>query len=537
MAQALRHLMLLAFGASLSVAGRAAAEEPEGAADAMQPEGDLIRDIVLDSLDDGSVVAAGTAQHALASLLRRGLNRDRDAEAVIARLVRRTVEKQGAAWIDQVAVAELERQLLVVPKHEAAHAEVAAFDIPLADHPLVDAYIDYFTGRGHDHFAKWLGRLERYRPLMEPVLVKAGVPKDLVYVALVESGLSAGALSRAAACGYWQFIRSTGSMYGLRMDFWVDERRDFIRATESAARYMRSLYGEFGDWHLAWASYNAGSGRVRRALSRYQASDFWTLVGYDRSLAKETRHYVPKIIAAALIAKDRARYGFGAVVPETPLVWEEVTVNDAVDLRLVARRVKVSLEAMRELNPAILHDVTPPGRSWRLRVPAGQAEVVSRWLEELPAAERLTYRHYAVQRGDTLGAIAKRYGTTIVAISEFNRIRNPRALRLGQDLIIPTVRAANVSRVPVASSASSSPKVERALTPRRVDVIAATVARASSSQKTGTPAKGAKAQHVVKKGETLWSIAMRYGLGIEDLKSKNGRRHNDVMAGERLRIF
>ena len=390
-----------------TLAGLLSFAAPARADDTTADDNEIIRDILLnENVDDSTIVTEATADHALETVLTRGFAFERDATAMIATAARLSaVEHRTPEWIDLVMIRELERQLRVSPKHVAAHTEVAAFDIPLADHPLVDAYIDYFTGRGHEHFAKWLGRLERYRPLMEPILVKYGVPKDLVFVALVESGLSAGALSRAAACGFWQFIRSTGALYGMRMDFWVDERRDFIRATEAAASYMKSLHNEFaGDWHLAWASYNAGSGRVHRAMARYEASDFWALIDHDRSLAKETRHYVPKIIAAAIIAKDPERYGFSDVVAETPLTWEEVEVNDAIDLRVVARRSRVPLDALRDLNPAILHDVTPPGRHWRLRVPTGEAEGVSTWLKDLPAQERLTYRHYTVQRGDTLGA-------------------------------------------------------------------------------------------------------------------------------------
>ncbi len=191
----------------------------------------------------------------------------------------------------------------VPEQHHAARVAADNFDIPLATHPLVDLYIDYFSGRGRWFFAKWLERSRRFIPMMQPILEKAGVPQDLVYVAMIESGFSASAYSTAAAAGYWQFIGPTGKLYGLSHTLWVDERRDFERATQAAARYLGALYREMGDWHLAWACYNAGEGRIRRALAKYKVHDFWQLIAYPRSVAKETAHYVPKVIAAAMIAK------------------------------------------------------------------------------------------------------------------------------------------------------------------------------------------------------------------------------------------
>lgn len=528
------HLSLLMMAmVGLAWAPNARAQE-EGLPDDATPEdGDAIRDILISaSVDDAVVVTEATAEHALLQVLRHGPAFERDVRSDIATLVSHHLQSaRGDEWLSKVVERELVRAMQKNPKHEAQHVEVAAFDIPVRDHPLVDAYIDYFTGRGREHFTKWLGRLDRYKPLMEPILVANGVPKDLIHVALIESGMSAGAYSRAAACGYWQFIKSTGAMYGMRMDFWVDERRDFLTATAAASRYMRDLYREFGDWHLAWASYNAGSGRVNRALTRFNASDFWGLLEYDRSLAKETRHYVPKIIAAAIIAKDRARFGFTNVVSESPLVWDDVEVPDAVDLRAVAKVVHSSVEQLRELNPAYLHDVTPPGRRSKLRIPAGTTPIFVTWLESVPASERLTYQHYKVQKGDTLSTIAKRYGSTSNAISEFNRIRSAKALRIGMDLIIPTVRAANVRSMSAVSQATpNGPKAQVRPEPTAKSKHNPTVV--ASAKK---PA--AKKHHVVKRGESLWSIAQQYGVAMDDLKLRNGLRGTQVNAGAKLKIF
>jgi membrane-bound lytic murein transglycosylase D len=280
------------------------------------------------------------------------------------------------------------------------------FDIPVIDHPLVDVYIDYFTGRGRWFFENWLARAARYIPIMQPILEAKGLPKDLVYLAMIESGFSARAISTAAACGYWQFIRSTGKIYGLQADMWIDERRDFIRATEAAADYLGELYKQFGNWHLAWAGYNAGDGRIRRAMAKYGASDFWTLIEHRNSLAKETKHYVPKIIAAAIVAKDRERYGFTAIQPESPLIFEEVKVADAIDLKVLAEKLSITAEQMRDLNPALLYDITPPGRTMAIRVPQGRAAEATSIIAELPVTERLTYAQHKVRKGDTLSVEA-----------------------------------------------------------------------------------------------------------------------------------
>ncbi len=396
--------------------------------------------------------------------------------------------------------------------HEAAHAVAVAFDIPLADHELVDLYVDYFAGRGRWYFAKWLVRLDRYQPLMQPILSARGVPGDLVYLALIESGLVPHAVSRAGAVGPWQFMPETGRRHDLRIDGWLDERRDFVRASEAAAEHLADLYGEFKDWHLAWAAYNAGSGRIRRAMLRTGLKDYWQLVDEKRALPVETRHYVAKVIAAAVIAKDRRRYGFDEAAPPALTAYDEIDLDEPVDLRLVARHLGVSVEVMRELNPALLQDVTPPHRSYRLRVPKGRGDDTSTWLVALPAARRLSYRHHTVRPGDTLHGIAQRYDTTVTAIREFNDVQNPRALRPGRALIVPSVKK--------TARAQERPPPLRA------------VASAAPIPGMGS----AKASHVVTSGETLWSIARRYGVSVTELKGWNQRRGNVVVIGETLAI-
>lgn len=433
-------------------------------------------------------------------------------------------------WLAQLEREAVTEKLRLLPEHQAREATARlVFDIPIADHPLVDLYIDYFTGRGRWFFARWLERADRYIPLMQPILEKHGLPRDLVYVAMIESGFAAQATSWAKASGFWQFIPSTGRLYGLKTDVWVDERRDFVRATEAAADYLAYLYKDFGDWPLAWAGYNAGEGRIRRAIARTGVKDFWSLVGKRGVLAKETQHYVPKIIAAAIVAKDRVKYGFGEPAKLEPMTYDELTVDDATELGAVTRKFGFGLDALRELNPALLYGVTPPGRKAVLRVPVGRGADVAAWLETVPREQRLSYAHYKVEAGDSLSRIAQAHGSSIDAIREFNRITNVKRLAPGQVLVIPVTASARrrTREATLASVRTRPPPAEPA---RRVE--------APSARRTpAAPAHARATRHKVARGETLWSIARAYGVSVDNVRSWNSIRHDQVNAGDVLRIF
>ncbi|MBI3178983.1 MAG: LysM peptidoglycan-binding domain-containing protein [Deltaproteobacteria bacterium] len=489
----------------ITAADRAAAFEP--------PE-TLAEMLAAQDTDIGALDDDARERWALRTVLRRGFAQSRRLDRVVSEAVFDPL----SPWRNPNLMETLERRaaearLRGPSAHVAAHATAVAFDIPLADHELVDLYIDYFAGRGRWYFAKWLARLDRYRPIMQPILEARGLPKDLVYLALIESGLVPHAVSRAGATGPWQFMAETGRRHDLRIDVWLDERRDFVRASEAAAEHLADLYGEFKDWHLAWAAYNAGSGRIRRAMARTGLKDYWQMVDERRALPLETRHYVPRIIAAAVIANDRQRYGFSEVERLDSVAYDEIDLNAPLELRLVARRLAIPLDRLRELNPALLQDVTPPHRNYTLRVPHGRGADTSAWIASLPAERRLTYRHHTIRAGDTLFGIAKRYDTTVAAIREFNAVHNPKALRPGRTLIIPSVRKAvrSQERPPAIKStptAASSPATDSAM-----------------------------ASHVVASGETLWSIARRYGVSVAEIKGWNRRRGNVVVVGETLAIL
>ncbi|MEO0811239.1 MAG: LysM peptidoglycan-binding domain-containing protein, partial [Myxococcota bacterium] len=300
--------------------------------------------------------------------------------------------------------------------------------------------------------------------------------------------------------------RSTGQLFGMRMDHWVDERRDFVTATHAACRYLKRLHRQFGHWHLAWASYNAGEGRIGRALRRTGVGTYWELV--DRNaIPKETRHYVPKIIAAAIIAKNAESYGFTNIQGHVPLRYDSFQVKDAIDLKRMSRAIGVSLNALRELNPSLLHDLTPPRRPSTLRVPEGHGEQAQAWIETQPPLKLVDLKHYRVRAGDTLSGVARRFGVSIASLKDFNALRSVHALRVGQRLMVPV----NVGGAKVKSKGK---------TRKRRTAVAASRER----------------RHVVSAGETLWSISQRYRCSVDDIRRWNRLRGSSIQSGQVLTI-
>ncbi|MEO1171453.1 MAG: LysM peptidoglycan-binding domain-containing protein, partial [Myxococcota bacterium] len=276
----------------------------------------------------------------------------------------------------------------------------------------------------------------------------------------------------------------------------------FTIATHAACRYLKRLHRKFGDWHLAWASYNAGEGRIARAMKRTGAKTYWQLVD-KKAIPKETRHYVPKILAAAIIAKNAASYGFTDIQGQTPLTYDELRVRDALDLKRLARALRVTLRDLRELNPSLLHDMTPPRRKSVLRVPVGLGDKAKAWIAKVPPLKLVDLAHYRIRRGDTLSGIARRFGVSIASIRDFNSLRNVHSLKVGQKLVIPRGK-----------------KIPQTRTESRRTVVASAKER----------------KHVVSNGETLWSISRRYGCTVEQLKQWNTIRGNGIRSGQVLAI-
>jgi membrane-bound lytic murein transglycosylase D len=311
-------------------------------------------------------------------------------------------------------------------------------ELPIYVNSAVQRFLDIYQGSQRAGITTALERGERYLPKIREIFASEGVPEDLAYVALVESRFQPKAVSPVKATGLWQFMPATGDRFGLSFDWFVDERRDPEKATRAAAQYLRFLHDTFHDWNLALAAYNAGEGRVRQAIRRYGTNDFWELARTP-GLARETKEYVPRIHAAILLAKEPEKYGFD-VSPEPAPQPAAISVGENVDLRAVARCAGADVETVQELNPELRYPATPPGAAdFEVKIPAdakSEAEV-DRCLAELPASERNAFRMHTVRKGQTLSAVAKRYGADVKEIAQINRISRKSHLARGTALFVP----------------------------------------------------------------------------------------------------
>lgn len=399
--------------------------------------------------------------------------------------------------------------------------EILELDILATRNQKVEQWLDYFQGRGRKWFYVWMERSGKYIPFMRKVLRDHGLPEDLVYLSMIESGFSSKAFSRARAVGQWQFMKATGRRYGLKVDFWRDERRDPEKATLAAARHLKDLYDRFQNWKLAAAAYNAGEGKISRAISRYKTEDFWELTR-GRYLKPETKNYVPKLIAAALIAKDPERYGFKDIKYADPLTYDKVILKQAVNLQHLSEKAGFSLEDVMALNPELNHAVTPPNETqYELRVPTGASEKFLVAFNSLGPAEFFQYATHKIRRGDTISHIARNYGVSQSEIFRLNKIKSARSLRPGQTLILPVPKGVKLSKV---AKASSEPRRAAVQKPRK------------KKSPPPRPENSETIVHVVKRGESLWSISKRYRIPISTIKRENNLRRSTIYAGKVLHI-
>jgi membrane-bound lytic murein transglycosylase D len=397
--------------------------------------------------------------------------------------------------------------------------ENATFDINVsnfAGNRRVLEYLEFFQLDARDRFEIWLSRLGRYEGMIREKLRARGLPEDLVYLTLIESGLSNTAVSRARAVGMWQFMTSTGRGYGLQIDPWVDERRDPFKATDAAVNHLQDLVQRLGSVYLAAAAYNAGAGKIERAIARLPGEPdsvddqtFFEIADNRRSLRRETRDYVPKLIAAALIAKQPARYGFTDIERMPPLVFDEVTVPDATGLDVLARLADTSVAALLELNPQFVRGITPPGRAVVVRVPRGAGAQVAERYADLPVTERITFVDHYVTYGQTLSSIAQRYKVTVTMLQAANPHLRSHALRVGQRVIVP------MSGRVVPRGAWSNPPEPRAR-------------RLSSRNRTVSSDDG-ETHHRVAAGETASGIARQHGVGLAALLEANDMTMRSVI--------
>lgn len=301
----------------------------------------------------------------------------------------------------------------------------------------IEKNITLFTQRLKERFSIWLERSARYIDTMKGILKERGVPEDLVFLPIVESGFNLNAYSPARAVGPWQFIASTAKRYGLVIDWWRDERKDPVKATRAAADYLADLYGMFGSWKLALAAYNAGEGRIGRAIKSANTTDFWHLKTAQK-IPKETQEYVPRYIAATLIATNPEDYGFYNLDYHTPLMYEEVVIKSPVDIEIIAMCAETTVSEIRELNPELRRWSTPPNvQAYTVKIPLGKKDIFIKNLENIPIENRFSINTYKVKKGDTLKKIAKKTGVPVKVIIAMNSFSGIERLSAGQLIKIP----------------------------------------------------------------------------------------------------
>ncbi len=380
--------------------------------------------------------------------------------------------------------------------------------IPIEINENVEKWIKYFQGRGRPHMERYLARSTRYEALMKKVLRDNKLPEDLFYIALIESGFTSNARSTASAVGFWQFIRGTGKRYKLEINKMVDERRDPILATQAAAEYFKDLYKLLDSWYLSMAAYNVGEGRVLKVVKKYKTHDFWELSRNKRALPRETDNYVPKYIAAKMIAKNPDKYGFEGIDYMTPIEFDYLSFDQPVNLKLMAEKMNINYEDFKDLNPKYKGEIAPlDNGKLNLRIPPGTLQAgleaakisIASVVDFVP--DQNEFETHKVKRGETLSTIARKYRTNIAYLREINDLTRKKKLRIGQKILVP-------DRTSVVKNKKSKTETK--------DIV-----------------KGAF--YIVQPGDSLASIAEKYKVSVLDLKKTNKlSRKSKLRAGRRL---
>jgi len=489
------------------------------------------------------------------------LREEKEADLVLSP---RDVDGQLAGDVEGEPVVELDARFFVNAPEEFEKGEEGSY---AGLTHRIDKFIRYFQNKGRDRFEIWLSRSGKYSDMMRTILAKYGMPGDLVYLALIESGFSPLAYSVARAAGPWQFIARTGRRYGLRVDWWTDERRDYEKSTHAAASYLKDLYGMFDSWPLAAAAYNCGEGKILRAVSRYKTEDYAKLIRY-RYLSRETKDYVPKMLAALTIAKDPEKYGFGDVLYEDPLEFDKVFVPGGTDLAALGDIIGVPLETLKELNPELRRFCTPPNLdAYEIRLPSGFASVAEERREDILKEAKVTFLLHKVHKKDTLVSLAKEYQSPVSILKEMNGLRS-NSLRRTSRLIIPVIGLSGAESAP---GTKVSPdmlrmahmrvdegyrrgqriRVRRGDTlwkiARRARVSINSLARANRMKTTSVLRVGAViripgavsssgngSRHVVRRGETLSSIARAHGVTVDQLARQNNMTPREMLRSGRV---
>ena len=419
---------------------------------------------------------------------------------------------------------EIEGAPEVAPGDDLTQAEQAVlnqrfgllFDLEQHETDEVELFFTYFNHKARSTMERWLVRSQPYLPYVRRVFTQYGLPQDLVLLPFVESGYNVKAYSWAGAGGMWQFMRGTGSLYGLKSDWWIDERRDPYKSTDAAARHLRDLYDKFGDWYLALAAYNAGEGKISRALKQANCDDFFELTEQNRKLSRgnrlktETRHYVPKFIAISKIFQNLDTLGF------EPVSWEmedqvvPVQVPGGTDLLALARAGGMTWAEFHEMNPAFRRQVSPPHMQATAYLPTDKADKMIAYLSEPGSQPFAGYTRYRIRSGDSWSRISSRFGVPVAVLKSVNNTRS-NTLRIGEYVMVPG-NGSSKAMIDVADAApSSSTATTRAIAQER-------------------------GNYVVRNGDTLWSISQAFGTTVNTLKRSNGLRSNTLKVGQKLYI-
>jgi membrane-bound lytic murein transglycosylase D len=429
------------------------------------------------------------------------------------------------------------------------NTEVTGSEIPMTMNRLVKETIRYLEDEPDGHVDRWLKRVHVYGPMIEHILAEENVPAEMKYLAMAESGLNPRARSWAGAVGMWQFMPATGRRYGLRINAWVDERRDPEKATRAAARHLRDLYDEFGDWHLAMAAFNCGAGCVRRAVRRADGADpdYWDAYDY---LPRETRGYVPMFIAAAHVMENPEAYGFEPAPPTPAFSYDYVAVHGSMlSLTTLAQLSGTKASVLRSLNPELRRGRVPPSRDrYHLRIPLGSYPRFVWNYAELPDRRKQPATTYAVRSGDTLSEIAERFGTSTGTLQRLNGLEST-LIRQGQRLVVPVqdydgaLTAEAGENQPMRVQYGTSPPV-RPLDPIDTSISdrssGASSSKALAASGQSAPSSGSSDEissvYQVRRGDTLGSIARRFGVSVRQLRAWNDLNGSRIYPGQRLQI-
>ncbi len=420
---------------------------------------------------------------------------------------------------DDATSSEIQEVKDIKLTHAAQNEELEM--TPVEVNEKVEMSIKYFQTRGRPHMERYLARSTRYEALMKKVLRDNKLPEDLFYIALIESGFSSSAFSHASAVGYWQFIRGTGKRYKLQINKMVDDRRDPVLATQAAANYFKTLHDIFDSWYLSMAAYNVGEGRVIRAVKKYRTKDFWELSRIKRALPAETDNYVPKYVAAKLIAKNPDKYGFDGIDYMTPIEFDHIKFDKPMNLRVLAEKMNVNYEDFKDLNPKYKGEIAPLENGFlELRIPPGMSVAAQTASTESVASEvdfvpdQNETQVYKVARGDTFSTIARKFKTNIAYLREINDFPRKKKLKLGQKIFVP-------DRTPLKEK-KNEPKVAAKQPVKSVESAKPTVKNYT---------------YVVQKGDSLASIASKYKVTVQDIvKANNLGRKTKIRAGAKIKL-